>query len=186
MALQTKRCKKLKILYLGRITVQKGIEYFIKSAQIVCEYEDNVEFMIVGEGDLLQYMIDKVIELKIQDKFVFTGWLKGQEVEDAYAMSDIHVLPSFSEPFGLTPLEASRKGCVNVITNQSGVAEVFNSCLKTDYWDTEEFANKIISLIRYSELREEMEEQAYEELKGFSWDKPAKKVIDIYEKVLGV
>ncbi|MDD3263683.1 MAG: glycosyltransferase family 4 protein [Candidatus Nanoarchaeia archaeon] len=186
MDLQTKHCKTFKILYLGRITVQKGIEYLINTAKIVCDYEKNVQFVIVGEGDLMQYMIDRVIELKIEDKFIFTGWLKGQEVEDAYSMSDIHILPSFSEPFGLTPLEASRKGCVNVITKQSGVAEVFNNCLKMDYWDTQEAANKIISLIRYSELREEMKEKAYEELKGFSWDKPAKKVINIYKKVLGV
>lgn len=158
----------------------------MKTAKMVCDYEENVQFMIVGEGDLLQYMINKTIEHKIEDKFIFTGWLKGKEVEDAYLMSDIHVLPSFSEPFGLTPLEASRKGCVNVVTKQSGVAEVFNNCLKMDFWDVEEAANKIIAMIRYKELREEMEEKAYIELEKFNWDIPAKKVVQLYKNVLGV
>ena len=172
------------ILSLGRITVQKGIDCLVKAAKKVLEYEKNVKFVIVGEGDMLDTIIGMTVDYGISDKFIFTGWLKGKDVYKAFKMADIFIMPSVSEPFGLVALEAMRCGTPVMISKSSGASEVMNHVFKVDFWDTDKMADKIINFIRYNELEEDIRENSNKESFKFNLDIPAKKCIDVYKGVL--
>jgi len=173
------------VLFLGRITIQKGPDYFVYAAKKVLDHYDNVIFVVAGTGDMERFMIEKAAELGIADKMVFAGFLRGGEIERAYRMADLYVMPSVSEPFGLTPLESIRSGTPVIISKQSGVSEILKHALKVDFWDIDEMANKIIAVLKYEPLHESLKENAYLELKKFDWTKAAAKVIDVYHR-LGV
>lgn len=173
------------VLFLGRMTLQKGPDYFIDAAKRVLEHEKNVKFVMAGKGDMYRSMIEKAAFMGLSDKVLFTGFLPDEYLDKAYAMADVYVMPSVSEPFGITPLEAIRNNCPVIISKQSGVSEVVNHCLKVDFWDVDELANKIVAVLRYSELQESLRDNGREEIKSLSWDNTADKCMQAYTHVLG-
>ena len=172
------------VLFLGRITLQKGPDYFIQAAKKVLEHEKNVKFIVAGAGDMEASVIEKTAELGIADKVLFAGFLNEDDVERAYKMADVYVMPSVSEPFGITALEAMKNKTATIVSKQSGVSEVARHCLKVDFWDIKEISNKIISLLRYKPLHGTLRENAYAEVKKFNWDKPAEQCINIYNELI--
>jgi len=185
-------CKKIEnfdtkekiVLFAGRITLQKGPEYFIQAAKKVLEYEKNVKFIVAGTGDLLPRIIGLAAELGISDKVDFKGFYNRDEAEILFRSADVFVMPSVSEPFGIVPLEAISKGTPVIISKQSGISEVLEHSLKVDFWDIDELANKIIALLRYKELHMEISEKGFNEFKNFDWEKPANKIVDIYKSLI--
>lgn len=172
------------VLFLGRITLQKGPDYFLYAAKKVLEHEPNVKFIIAGSGDMEAFIIEKSTELGIAKNVLFAGFLQGEDVNRIYKMADLYVMPSVSEPFGITALEAMRNGTPALISKQSGVSEVIQHCLTADFWDIDELANKIISALRYKALHQSLKEHGSVEVKKFNWNEPAKKCIDIYNILL--
>jgi glycogen(starch) synthase len=172
------------VLFLGRITLQKGPDYFIETANKVLKKMSNVKFIVAGSGDMECRMIEKAAKMGIGDKVLFAGFLEGADIDRAYRMADVYVMPSVSEPFGITPLEAMRNGTPVIISKQSGVSEVISNCLKADFWDTNLMADKILGVLRYRELHEEMKMNGSREIKKFSWDVPAEKCINVYRGVI--
>lgn len=172
------------VLFLGRLTLQKGPDYFVYAAKKILEHEKNVKFMIAGTGDMEPFVIEKAAELGISSKMLFAGFLSPEDVEKAYKMADIYVMPSVSEPFGITALEAMKNRTAAIVSKQSGVSEVIRHCLKVDFWDVNELSNKIISTLRYRELQDTLKDNGYFEVKKFSWDVPAEKCIGVYNQLI--
>ena len=172
------------VTFLGRITFQKGPEYFIEAAKKVLDKDPNVRFVMAGTGDLMEKMIRRVAKLKIATKFHFTGFLKGENVDKMFAMSDVYVMPSVSEPFGISPLEAMRSNVPVVISKQSGVAEVLNHVIKVDFWDIDAMADAIYSLLHRDSLTKMFQTYGTEEVNGLVWEEAAGKVADVYKSVL--
>lgn len=176
--------KKEKIVtFLGRITMQKGPEYFVEAAAKVLKKNHNVRFVMAGSGDMMNEMIRLAARRGIADKFHFTGFLRGKEVYEMLKNSDVYIMPSVSEPFGISPLEAMQMGVPSIISKQSGCAEILTNVIKTDYWDVDAMADAIHAIVSYPALHDQLKEQGLEELKGITWEKAGKKVIDIYNKV---
>ena len=171
------------VLFLGRLTIQKGPEFFLKAAQKVLHYENDCKFVIAGIGDMLPRLISESINLGISNKVIFTGMLTEEEVRHIYQISSVYVMPSVSEPFGITALEAISAGTPTILSKTAGVSEVFKNCLKVDFWDTDEMANKIIALLRYDALRTTMHHHSQEEIQLFTWDRVAEKTYDAYRSV---
>lgn len=172
------------VTFLGRITYQKGPEYFIEAANKVLQRDENVRFVMAGSGDLLNRMILRVAELRIGTKFHFTGFLKGNDVDEMYAMSDVYVMPSVSEPFGISPLEAVRHNTPVIISKQSGVAEVLNNAIKIDFWDIDAMADAIFALLHYEGISKMFRDMGSAELKKLKWEHVAAKVITLYQQTL--
>ncbi len=172
------------VLFAGRITMQKGPEFFIRAAKKVLEYEPKTKFIIAGEGDMLPKIKKLTKDLGISDCVDFHGFFSRDEAEFLFKTVDIFVMPSVSEPFGIVPLEAISKGTPVIISKQSGISEVLKNSLKVDFWDTDELANKIIALLRYEPLHKEISRKGYEEFTKFDWKKPAKKIVEIYNSLI--
>lgn len=172
------------VLFLGRITLQKGPDYFIEAAKKVLEHDPKVKFVVAGSGDMMGRMIERSAELGIANKVLFSGFLKGDDIDRAYKMADLYVLPSVSEPFGITPLEAMRNGTPCLISKTSGVSEVVTHCLKVDFWDVDEMANKILGVLHYGLLHKSLQENGSSEVKKFNWEIPARKCMDVYRQVM--
>ena len=172
------------VTFLGRITYQKGPDYFVEAAAKVLAKIDNVRFVMAGSGDMLNHVISRVAKLGISDKFHFTGFLKGDDVQKMFALSDIYIMPSVSEPFGISPLEAMRSGVPVIISKQSGVAEVLHNAIKVDYWDVDALADAIFSLLEYPTLSKFIKEKGSTEVATLKWDNAATKIIDIYKSLV--
>ena len=172
------------VLFLGRLTLQKGPDYFVYAAKKILEHEKNVKFIIAGTGDMEPFVIEKAAELGISGKIMFAGFLNPEEVEKAYRTADIYVMPSVSEPFGITALEAMKNKTAAIVSKQSGVSEVINHCLKVDFWDVDELSNQVISVLRYNPLQEALKENGYSESRKLSWEAPAQKCIDVYNQLI--
>ncbi len=170
------------VLFHGRLSVQKGVEFFIRAAKKVLEREKNVRFIVSGKGDLLPRLVDLAVELGIADKVSFAGYMEEEKLPVLYAISDVFVLPSVSEPFGITALEAMASGTPVIVSKSSGVTEIANHCLKVDFWDVDEMANKILALLRYPALGPEMAGNECAEVKNFSWDKTAGETLRVYRE----
>ena len=172
------------VLFLGRITLQKGPDYFLDAAKKVLEKEKDIKFIVAGSGDMEIDMIERAAKLGIAKHVLFTGFLRGDDIDKAYKMADLYVMPSVSEPFGITPLEAMRNGTPVLISKQSGVSEIIKNCLKVDFWDIDEMASKIIAVLKYNALHHCLKEHGLIEIKKFSWNDSAKKCIDVYKEAL--
>jgi glycosyltransferase involved in cell wall biosynthesis len=172
------------VTFLGRITMQKGPEYFVEAANLVLQKMNNVRFVMAGSGDMLNAMVKRVAELKIADRFHFTGFLKGDDVFDMFRMSDVFVMPSVSEPFGIVPLEAMQSNVPVIISYQSGVSEILNYAIKIDYWDTYAMADAIYGLLNYPALHNMFKECGKDEVDNLLWKDSAAQVRDIYLKAI--
>lgn len=168
------------VIFMGRLTTQKGIKFFIDAAKKVLEYEPNAKFVIAGTGDLYYPMIEYTKSLGIFDKFLFHGFYTRDDADYLFGNANVFVMPSVSEPFGIVPLEAISKGTPTIISKQSGISEVMDNCFKVDFWDIEEMANKIISILRYPALSNNLSKNCFEEYEKFSWKKPVNELIQIY------
>lgn len=173
------------VLFLGRITFQKGPDYFVEAAAKVIQALPDVTFVMAGSGDMMPRMIERVAQLGIGRNFHFTGFLKGSEVERIYAMSDLYVMPSVSEPFGISPLEAMLYDVPVIISRQSGVAEILRHALKVNFWDIDELADKMIAALKYPPLIEELKKGSRQELDGIHWKTAAEKVQQVYKMLAG-
>jgi glycosyltransferase involved in cell wall biosynthesis len=173
------------VTFLGRITMQKGPEYFIEAAYKVLQVMDNVRFVMAGSGDMMEKMMRRAAALKITDRFHFTGFLKGTDVFTMLDMSDVYIMPSVSEPFGISPLEAMQSNVPVIISKQSGVAEILTHAVKTDFWDIDAMADAIYAILNYYPLADTIIKNGKEEVIKLKWDNSAKHVMDIYKNVLG-
>jgi len=171
------------VLFLGRITFQKGPDYFVEAAGKILQSRDDVRFVMAGSGDMAPRVIQRVAELRIGKRFHFTGFLTGAAVDRMYEESDIYVMPSVSEPFGISPLEAMCHDVPVIISKQSGVAEVLKHTLKFDFWDVGELANQINALLDHSSLRDELVRQGGRELENLKWSNAARRLTGIYEQL---
>ena len=172
------------VLFLGRITLMKGPEYFVRAAQKVLRYYPKALFVVVGTGDMQPYMINEAARLNVLDKFIFTGFIRGSEKDKIYQAADIFVMPSVSEPFGIVALEAAANHTPVLVSKQSGVSEVLNHILKVDFWDIDEMANKIIAVLKHKSLGRDLRNESDKEIINLSWDKAADKVIGVYNELL--
>lgn len=172
------------VTFLGRITYQKGPDYFVEAAAKVLQRLDNVRFVMAGSGDMLNHIIRRVAKLGIADRFHFTGFLKGDDVQKMFAMSDVYVMPSVSEPFGISPLEAMRSNVPVIISKQSGVAEVLDYAIKVDYWDVDALADAIHGLIKYPAISEISAKKGLKEVCDLKWEDAAAEVKAVYISVI--
>ena len=172
------------VLFLGRITMQKGPEYFLHAAKKVLNIMENVKFVMAGSGDLMHRSIELAAELGIGQKVLFTGFLRGEDVQKIYKMADLYVMPSVSEPFGIAPLEALDHDVPVIISKQSGVSEVLMHALKVDFWDVDEIANKIIAVLKYPPLQMTLRSHGNFEVRKLRWKDSAAKCAKIYEDLL--
>jgi glycosyltransferase involved in cell wall biosynthesis len=172
------------VSFLGRITLQKGPEYFIEAAYEVLKRRKDVKFVMGGSGELLNRMIARVAALRIGDKFHFTGFLKGDNVYQLYSLSDVYVMPSVSEPFGISPLEALQSNVPVIISRQSGVSEILKHAIKIDFWDIHAMADAIYGILSYAGLYRMFSKYAREEVDNLKWENTAFNVKQIYESLV--
>jgi len=172
------------VTFLGRITFQKGPEYFIEAAAKVLKRTDHVHFVMAGSGDMMNRSIRHVAKLGISDRFHFTGFLRGGEVQKMFALSDVYIMPSVSEPFGISPLEAMRTGVPSIISRQSGASEVLKYAFKVDFWDVDAMADDIYALLKYPALSNFAAREGYDEVNALKWDAATAKMKKVYESVI--
>ncbi len=172
------------VTFLGRVTYQKGPEYFVEAAYKILRRDKNVRFVMAGSGDMLEKTIRRVAALRIADRFHFTGFLSGNDVDTMFALSDVYVMPSVSEPFGISPLEAMRSNVPVVISRQSGVSEVLKHALKADFWDIDALADQIYGLLHYDALSASFKKYGRQEVNNLKWENAAAKVKEVYQSVL--
>ena len=172
------------VLFLGRITMQKGPEYFLMAARKVLEEIENVKFVMAGSGDMMHRIIEMAAQMGIGHKVLFTGFLRGEDVNKVYQMADLYVMPSVSEPFGIAPLEALNHDVPVLISKQSGVAEVLTHVLKVDFWDIQEMANKIIAVLKYPPLQMTLREHGNFEVRKLKWSGAAQKCLRLYQDMV--
>lgn len=172
------------VLYHGRITIQKGVDYFVRAARKVVDHDPNVVFIISGSGDMTPQIMQQVGAMGLSSHVIFAGSLWYKERDQMYQSADLVVMPSVSEPFGLVPLEAMRHGTPSLISKQSGVGEVISHVLKVDFWDVDEMANKILAALRYPVMHAQLSREGKQELTNLSWKNAAQKVIAVYTNLL--
>ena len=174
------------VTFLGRITMQKGPEYFVEVAKRVLSKTKDVRFVMAGSGDMMNQMIHLAAKSGIADRFHFTGFLKGRQVHEMLAESDVYMMPSVSEPFGNSPLEAMKVGAPSIISKQSGCAEILTNAIKTDYWDIDAMADAIYAIVKYPAMYKMLREEGIAEVNNIKWEYAGQKVRDIYNRVLGI
>jgi len=172
------------VTYLGRITYQKGPEYFIEAARLILKRLDNVHFVMAGSGDMMQRMVSMAANYGIMGNFYFTGFLKGPEVTEILAASDIFVMPSVSEPFGIVPLEAMQNNVPVIISKQSGVSEVLQHAIKIDFWNTHAMADAIYGILAYPSLKEHLAHNGHKEVRKINWEEAAVKINSLYSTMI--
>jgi glycosyltransferase involved in cell wall biosynthesis len=181
---ETRGVKEKVVTFLGRVTFQKGPEYFIEAAGKVLKNYTDVRFVMAGSGDMLNRSIRRVAKLGIATHFHFTGFLRGADVQRMFSHSDVYVMPSVSEPFGISPLEAMRSNVPTIISKQSGVAEVLNYAIKVDFWDVNALADAMYGLLAYPALSRMAIRCGLEEVNALKWDDAARHVVEVYKKLL--
>jgi glycosyltransferase involved in cell wall biosynthesis len=174
------------VTFLGRITMQKGPEYFVEAAYRVLQKTKDVRFVMAGSGDMMNEMIDLVAKRNMADRFHFTGFLKGKQVHEMLAQSDVYIMPSVSEPFGISPLEAMQVGTPTIISKQSGCAEILTHAIKTDYWDIDAMADAIYAIVKRPAMYESLRNEGREEVNNIIWEYAGQQGREIYNKVLHI
>jgi glycosyltransferase involved in cell wall biosynthesis len=174
------------VLFLGRLTHQKGPEQFLRAAEKVRRHNKDVRFLVVGEGGLLPRLISLSIELGIADRVSFWGFVPENEKREIYSLCDVYVMPSVSEPFGISALEAMASGTPCIISKNSGVSEIARNCLLVDFWDVDEMASQILALLRYPSMSRVMSSHELKDASRLGWEETAKKTITVYNEVLGI
>ncbi len=172
------------VLFLGRLTIQKGPEFFLDAAKKVLDFGVDTRFVVAGKGDMLPRLVDRAVDLGISHNVMFTGLLTDEEVRHIYQIANIYVMPSVSEPFGITALEAISAGTPTIVSKTAGVAEALSHCLRVDFWDVDEMANKIISLLQYDELHQTLANEGKKEIDLFTWDRVAERTLEVYNEVM--
>ncbi len=172
------------VLFVGRLTIQKGPDYFLEAARQVIDQDEKVLFVVAGSGDMERQVINKSAELGISDKVLFPGFVRGEELHGLYKAADLFVMPSVSEPFGLTPLESLINGTPVMVSKQSGVSEILSHALKVDFWDTREMASKILTVLNHKSLIECLSENGKREVGGITWDFAADKCLKVYRSLI--
>ncbi len=172
------------VTFLGRITMQKGPEYFIEVAKKVLQKMDNVRFVMAGSGDMMIRMIWHATSLRIMDKFHFTGFLRGDDVYRMFSLTDVYVMPSVSEPFGISPLEAMQSNVPVIISHQSGVAEILKHAIKVDFWDIDAMSDAIYGILNYEALSMTFKKYGKEEVDNLKWENSARKVREVYTNLV--
>ena len=172
------------VTFLGRITMQKGPEYFVEAAVQVLQKVHNVQFVMAGGGDMMEKMIRLAARRGIADRFHFAGFLRGKQVYEMLKASDVYIMPSVSEPFGISPLEAMQMGVPSIISKQSGCAEILENVIKVDYWDTNAIADAIYSILMYPAMYKRLHEEGLAEVDQIRWKKAGAKVISIYRSLM--
>jgi len=172
------------VAFLGRVTLQKGPDYFLRAARRVLDVDPDVTFVLAGSGDMLPRMIERAAELGIGDRCLFTGFLSRQEAARLYGMADAFVMPSVSEPFGIVALEAMSAGVPTIVSRQAGVGEAVRHVLRADFWDVEELAHKILAVLSYPSLARELGSRARLEASRQTWDRAAQQVLAAYAPLL--
>jgi glycosyltransferase involved in cell wall biosynthesis len=170
------------VTFLGRITIQKGPEYFVQAAYKVLQKMDNVRFVMAGSGELMHKMIHWTSALGISDRFHYTGFLKGDDVFRMFSISDVYVMPSVSEPFGISPLEAMQSNVPSIISRQSGVSEILKYAFKVDFWDVDAMADAIYGLLNYPALSAMFRKHGVQEVYDMKWENSGRRVFDIYKE----
>lgn len=171
------------VLFLARLTAMKGANYLLQAAPKVLKALPKTKFLFIGQGELMEELIEMSVNYGISHKVTFTGFLPHDQVDRAYRFADVFIMPSITEPFGITSLEAIKNGTPVIISKQSGVSEVLQNVLKVDFWDTDELANKIIAVLKHGVLAEELVNNSKRDLESLSWSTQSKKVLDIYQEV---
>lgn len=172
------------VLFVGRITFQKGPDYFVAAAKQVLDFCPGTYFVFVGDGDMMPQVIEQAARLGIADRVIFAGFLRGEELAAVYQAADLYVLPSVSEPFGITPLESLINGTPVLISKQSGISEVLSHALKVNFWDTEEMTNQIVAVLKYAPLRQTLTDYGREEAQRQSWFAAAQKCLEVYRQMI--
>jgi glycosyltransferase involved in cell wall biosynthesis len=171
------------VLFTGRITAQKGPEYFVQCAKRVLEKREDVRFVMAGTGDMFRKTVDLAANLGISHKFMFTGFYNMKQAKALYNRADCYVMPSVSEPFGIVPLEAMEAGAPTIISRTSGVTEVVSHALKVDFWDIDQMANKVLAVLQYPALSEELARNGQSQVSRMNWSAPASKCVQIYQSL---
>jgi glycosyltransferase involved in cell wall biosynthesis len=185
MNIVPQKSKKEKIVtFLGRITMQKGPEYFVEAAAMVLHRTKNIRFVMAGNGDMMNQMISLVAERGIADRFHFPGFMKGKQVYEVLKASDVYIMPSVSEPFGISPLEAMQVSVPTIISKQSGCAEILDNCIKIDYWDIHAMADAIYSICTYPAMYDYLKTEGKKEVDAIKWENVGYKVRSIYDNIL--
>lgn len=174
------------VVNLGRLSLQKGVTYFLKAAKLALSKNNKLLFLIVGDGELRNEIIMEAAELGISQNVIFTGFLRGKQRRDSYAIGDIFVMPSVSEPFGLTALEAASHHNAVLLSRQSGVSEVLNHTMRFDFWDTQKLADEILAVARHDTLQKMLSDGAHQEVASLTWDRAVQKFEAAYKRVAGV
>ena len=173
------------VTFLGRVTHQKGPGFFVEAAEKVLQEFPDAHFIVAGAGDLLPHIIEKVAQLNMSANFHFTGFLSTEQVDQVWSLTDVYVMPSVSEPFGIAPLEAIQGGVPVILSRQSGVAEVMPHAIKVDFWDIKAVAAAICSVLRYESLSEVLRQNSQKHVKSLTWEKAAVDVKAIYYELTG-
>lgn len=171
------------VLFVGRITFQKGPDYFVSMAQKVLKFEPNTYFVVSGSGDMEGQMIKMVSDKGLSSRFIFCGFLRGSELARVYKSADVFVMPSVSEPFGLVPLEAMISEVPVLVSKESGVSEVISTALKSNFWDVDDMTDKVVSVLRHKKLKNHLSSFGKQEVKTIHWKKAVNSLIDIYNSL---
>lgn len=172
------------VLFLGRVTLQKGPEYFLQAARKVIDIDPDVKFIMAGTGDMLPRMIELSANLGLGAKMIFPGFMQREQADELFRMADVFVMPSVSEPFGIVPLEAMSQGTPTIISKQSGVSEVLHNTLKTDFWDVDDLANKMLAALHYNVMHDALKQHGLIEIRSFSWGTPAAECEKVYAEAI--
>jgi glycosyltransferase involved in cell wall biosynthesis len=174
------------VVNIGRLTIQKGLTHLLEAAQKVVQKDSKVIFLIAGNGEQLEELIRLAAHYRISSNVIFESWVSGKNWRDTYRIGDMFIMPSVSEPFGLTALEAVGFGTPVIVSKQSGVAEVLQNCFKVDFWDTDQMADMILAIAENDSLAHTMWQNSYEEYKSQSWAKSARKMTERYHYAKGL
>jgi len=171
------------VLFVGRLTLQKGPDYFVEAAAKIIQHSPKTRFVVAGSGDMEASMVRSVARLGLSDAFIFAGFVRGPALSELYKKADLYIMPSVSEPFGITPLESLINGTPVIISKQSGVSEILKNALTVDFWDVDEIANKAVSVLNHDSFHTTLQKNGQQEVYQHTWTVAAEKLRAIYDMI---